>query len=144
MYIKLMDFKCQYDQIRMTRFALCCISSNFWGCCLFDCVFVSLFFFQCSWFQSWYRNSFILVSKPAIFFFLLVDRHFLGKWYSTRYDLFSLIINMSTNFFFKFFFISFPLTFLLTAWHDPTDVCGIQRQSRNVWAADSSRSRCEL
>lgn len=102
------------------------------------------FFFQCSWFQSWYRNSFILVSKPAIFFFVLVDRHFLGKWYSTRYDLFSLIINMSTNFFFKFFFISFPLTFLLTAWHDPTDVCGIQRQSRNVWAADSSRSRCEL
>ena len=107
------------------------------------CVCLFCFFFQCSWFQSWYRNSFILVSKPAIFF-LLVDRHFLGKWYSTRYDLFSLIINMSTNFFFKFFFISFPLTFLLTAWHDPTDVCGIQRQSRNVWAADSSRSRCEL
>ena len=139
-----MDFKCQYDQIRMTRFALCCISSNFLGCCLFDCVFVSLFFFfSAADFKADIETVLFLLAKPAIFFFI-------GRPTFSRKMVFDSIWFVFTHhkyvhqFFFKFFFISFPLTFLLTAWHDPIDVCGIQRQSRNVWAADSSRSRCEL
>ena len=107
------------------------------------CVCFFVFFFSAADFKADIETVLFLLANLPSFFFI-------GRPTFSRKMVFDSIWFVFTHhkyvhqFFFKFFFISFPLTFLLTAWHDPTDVCGIQRQSRNVWAADSSRSRCEL
>ena len=107
------------------------------------CVCLFVFFFSAADFKADIETVLFLLANLPSFFCI-------GRPTFSRKMVFDSIWFVFTHhkyvhqFFFKFFFISFPLTFLLTAWHDPTDVCGIQRQSRNVWAADSSRSRCEL